>query len=55
MRLYNLEDSAQHSLQDSGKGNKSQVDDKPAFDKTSFGGGMKSEKGNKAKYDDILF
>lgn len=45
MRLYDVESDAQLYVNDS----KKKVDDKPAFDNTPFGEGMKAEKKNKLK------
>lgn len=53
MRLFDLDDSAQQGLQDAGTGGKE--DDTPAFDKSSFGNGMKAEKYDKSKFSDINF
>ena len=42
MKLYDVEDSAQEGLADSGQSKK--YDDKPLFDKSGFGSRMKAEK-----------
>lgn len=56
MRLFDLDESAQKGLQDSGTGD-DKDDDVPAFDKSKFGNGMKAENKvyDKSKFSDVNF
>lgn len=51
MRLYDLEDSEQETIQDTGIGKDSVKVDKPVFDSTPFGEGLKAEKKIKFNFD----
>ena len=52
MRLYDVDETAQTNIVDTGKASKDK-EDTPAFDKSSFGEGMKAE--NTKSYDDWKF